>query len=268
MLIACPPHSCYSVIEAISNYYRDKIKSFDSQLGYFVEQFVKDKVSAIGVNIKSGEYVNSDKKSGEIDTAIEFDDLIVLIETKKKSLTKKSKSGHWLGVINDVHKSLLDSQYQALGHEYSLLKDKEITFKNGEAFQLNDRPIEKISMILFDYGAIQDRTIIRQLLPMYLNCTFSSEDAETYSSLKELYKKCLEYRDLYLKYESMFVEKENIPFFGCWFLSVSQLLILLDGVKDFKDFKKALWQTRHITMKTFDWYYEYSYVSSLKEVNS
>jgi hypothetical protein len=48
------------------------------------------------------------------------------------------------------------------------------------------------------------------------------------------------------------------PFFNCWFVSIPQLLVLLDGVTDADSFRKALWSCRHMTTGTSDLYFEIS----------
>lgn len=268
ILIPCPPYSCYAALEAICSYYRAKIKSFDDKVGAPLEKFVNDQISKFKVRAKSGEYENSDGEVGEIDAAVEFDDLIVLIEVKKKSFTRKARSGHWDSVLIDAHKSLLDSQHQALGHEYTLTKDKVIKFKGGDTLELNDRSIEKITLVLFDYGAIQDKSIIRQLLPMYMQCRFSSDDEKLSKSFKVLNERCIEFSDRYAKHVALFDEPPNIPFFSSWFFSLPQFLVLLDDVKNISDLKVALWNTKFVTLKALDWYYEHSYMRSLKSNNS
>ena len=44
----------------------------------------------------------------------------------------------------------------------------------------------------------------------------------------------------------------NQPFFNCWFLSVPQLLVLLDGVTDPAGFRAALWSCRHVVTGSSD----------------
>jgi hypothetical protein len=50
------------------------------------------------------------------------------------------------------------------------------------------------------------------------------------------------------------------PFFHCWFLSVPQLLVLLDDVQGEEDFRKALWDTRHFTTGSSDFYFDLSWI--------
>jgi len=53
------------------------------------------------------------------------------------------------------------------------------------------------------------------------------------------------------------------PFFNCWFLSVPQVLLLLDGILGAGQFADELRRTRSFTMGTRDFYYEYAYTKRL-----
>jgi len=48
------------------------------------------------------------------------------------------------------------------------------------------------------------------------------------------------------------------PFFHCWFLSLPQVLVMLDNVTDAASFWSALQQVRHISTGASDFYYEFS----------
>lgn len=262
ILIPLPSHSCLAIFEATMSYYRGKISDFDSKIGTQMELFVKGLLEKMKIPFLSGEYKNSDGEEGEIDIAVEFEDLIGLIEIKKKSITRKSQNGDGDSLLFDVHKSLLDSQLQALNHEYTLHKDGKIQFSNGTTLELKERRVEKITLTLFDYGAIQDRTIIRQLLIFYMQCRFNVSSSE--KRYKDLNDKCDKFSQKYTKLSSLFEKPENIPFFGSCFFSVPQFLILLDDVKDAAGLKKSLFNTKFTTSKSLDWYFEHEQMSKIK----
>ena len=58
----------------------------------------------------------------------------------------------------------------------------------------------------------------------------------------------------------------NNPFFNCWFLSVPQLLVVLQYCNGNEDFQKVMYSTRHITMGTHNFYAEF-YHSFIKNNN-
>ncbi|MGD0433650.1 MAG: hypothetical protein ABSA58_21420, partial [Acetobacteraceae bacterium] len=53
------------------------------------------------------------------------------------------------------------------------------------------------------------------------------------------------------------------PFFHCWFLSLPQLMVLLDDVHDNESFRTALWKTRHIITGSSDFYHDLAYMRNL-----
>jgi hypothetical protein len=54
------------------------------------------------------------------------------------------------------------------------------------------------------------------------------------------------------------------PFFHCWFLSVPQIILLLDDTHDPASFRAALWKTRHIATGSSDFYHDYAYLNGWK----
>ena len=58
------------------------------------------------------------------------------------------------------------------------------------------------------------------------------------------------------------VEKDFYVF-HCWFLSMSQVLVLLDGVDSPEALKQALWKTRHVVTGGSDVYFDHSYMKNL-----
>jgi len=58
------------------------------------------------------------------------------------------------------------------------------------------------------------------------------------------------------------------PFFHCWFLSVPQILVLLDGIQGTEMFKEALWKTRHIVTGSCDFYFDNAHMRKLEASTS
>src|SRR5262249_40586055 len=57
------------------------------------------------------------------------------------------------------------------------------------------------------------------------------------------------------------------PFFHCWFLSVPQLLVALDDVRDAQGLKDAIWKTRHLITGSSDFYYDNAFMRGWKAAN-
>lgn len=252
-----------ATIEAILNYFREHLKNFDGRLGLVIETFVKAEAGKKGLTVFSGEYVAYDQNDAEIDVAADLTDLIPFMEIKKKPLTRLSKSGIDDALLVDLSKSLLDSQIQILRHELTLRKKGSINSKTGATLNWNDREFERISVCLFDYGGLQDRTIIRQLMSLFYRSQFSHPDPKMNTKMQDLNVKTTKLGDLYDEWLQETGGSPNIHFFNCWFLSVPQILLLLDGVSTDREFKDNLLRTKHMTMKTLDFYYEYSYMKTM-----
>jgi hypothetical protein len=88
-----------------------------------------------------------------------------------------------------------------------------------------------------------------------LGARFSTPDPEIDKALKGL-NQSLDELNAQENALTLLRRPPSRPFFNCWFLSVPQLLILLDRVNSPDDFRKELWSTRNYTLSTSDFYYE------------
>jgi hypothetical protein len=50
---------------------------------------------------------------------------------------------------------------------------------------------------------------------------------------------------------------EEYLFYNCWFLSVPQILIILDNVNSSDDLKREIWRNRSVSFSCMDFYKEY-----------
>jgi hypothetical protein len=53
-------------------------------------------------------------------------------------------------------------------------------------------------------------------------------------------------------------------FFDCWFVSIPQILLLLESAQTNSDFINALTRMKFVTFGTLDFYYEYSLIRDRK----
>ena len=114
-------------------------------------------------------------------------------------------------------------------------------------------------MSLFDFGSFQDRILLKQFLESTLNASFLSADPALKKRFNELNTLLGDVRaQISLLYPG--IAELNQPFFHCWFLSVPQLLLLLDGVSSADEFKAALWKTRHMSTGSSDFYFDNAYM--------
>lgn len=255
------PEALFTALRALDT-------DFDDKVGKQIERFLEAEFKNHGVPVHGGDYdVNGEH--GECDIVAETPEKVVFIELKKKPLTRNAKAGQDAYLILDLAGSLLAAQAQAGWHELRLRRHGHLELTNSEEpykLDLNGREVERIAVSLLDFGSFQDRVFLRHLLETTLSSGFSPLDPE----LTRRFEKINETLDEIRKQNSEIHQgKDNIaqPFFHCWFLSLPQLLILLDDVTDMTSFWSELVRTRHITTGSADFYYELSYMRGMK-VNS
>jgi hypothetical protein len=200
---------------------------------------------------------------------IEAPDAVILLELKKKSLTRRSKAGSDIALLLDLAGSLLDAQAQAGWHEVRLRRDGHLDLDHEGTttrLNLNGRNIERLAISLLDFGSFQDRIFLQQFLEATMNAQFTPVDANFTDKFAGINKTLGEIREqIALLHPGELQIKQ--PFFQCWFLSVPQLLILLDGVTEVSGFKAALWNCRHIATGSSDIYFDMSYMKRLKSTS-
>jgi hypothetical protein len=268
---ACAP----AVIEALFSPLRAADpRDFDKKVGQQIERFLRQELSKKGVRTSGGEYkVNGE--DGECDIVIETSAIVIFLEVKKKPLTQKARAGSDAAVLLDLAGSLLDAQLQAGWHEVRLRRQGYIDLvdQDGQStrLSLNGRGVERIAITLFDYGAFQDRILLGQFLEANLEIEkYSTADAAVQKKFDELNVKLKDLRNQVRELEVINRDPnaKQHPFIQCWFLSIPQLLILLDSVENNEDFKKALWSTRHITTGSFDFYSEFAQMKKFRKAHT
>lgn len=230
--------------------------NYDLDLGTELENLIKVEMNKNNINYQSGHY-KFDGEEGDCDIIIESNDTIVLIEVKKKALTRASQSGDDIKLILDLSKSLLDAQLQVGKHEILLRKNGYIRFDDGTKLEFNDRTIERIALTLLDYGGFQDRYVINHLLEVMSTSNFVANDSKYENHFKELKEKTDKLKKqtkVLAKYDDIYIK---FPFFNCWFFSLPQLLILIDDSLDNESFVHQMRKIKHIRFMSLDFYYEY-----------
>jgi hypothetical protein len=244
-------------------------KKFDSCIGLRIEEYLDSKLSEKGIISNRGEY-SAGIIQGECDLVIETDDTIILIEAKKKVLTRNAKSGDDISIILDLADSLLSSQLQA-GKTEILLRENEylqLKDRNGKIYDLvlNGRNIERISMTQLEFGGFQDRTVLRQLLLALITHNFGTYSSEPtiLKKFKKLEKKQIEWRT---QYQELTKYYSRYKFFNCWFLSLAQLLEIINRSEDSNSIMTLLKSMRSVTTGSLDFYKELLNGINMKRIN-
>ena len=248
-------------LEAVLTPLRDTHKNLDDrQIGPAIERFLRGEFDSHRIPTLTGCY-RVDGRSGECDLIVETAEHILLFEIKKKPLTRLARAGSDAHLVLDLANSLLAAQVQAGWHEVLLRRHGFLDLTHEGAtvrLELKDRGIERIAVSLLDYGSFQDRVFSKQFLEGTMNAAFAANEPTLRKEFDEL-NKSLEavreqIRELYPNQPAI-----NQPFFHCWFLSVPQLLVLLDKVEGAEEFRRELWRTRHIVTGSSNFYWDYAH---------
>lgn len=183
-----------------------------------------------------------------------------LCRGKKKTLTRRAKAGSDAHLLLDFAGSLLAAQAQAGWHEVQLRRHHHLDLaRDGIAkrLELNGREVERVAVSLLDFGSFQDRFLLKQFLELTMNVSFTPVAASLNEKFEELNELLVAIRkQVAALYPGQ--KEVNQPFFNCWFLSVPQLLVLLDGVTDGASFRAELWSCRHVVTGSSDFYFDLS----------
>lgn len=257
-------------LEAAFTPLRAIIKGFDDKVGRSIERFLAAEFSARNIDSLTGEY-DVPEGHGEVDLAVESENAIILVELKKKALTRTAKVGNDAALLIDLAGSLLAAQVQAGWHEVRLSKYGHLDLEGQDGvvrrLAARSREVERIAVTLLEYGSFQDRILLKQFLEASLNASFAPRLDALKKKFDSLNSDLAALRDQVAALYPRGDERRR-PFFNCWFLSVPQILLLLDDATDAESFKAALWSTRHFTTGRSDFFADYAYMKTLKTASA
>ncbi|MFV8323544.1 hypothetical protein [Flavobacterium sp. LS2R12] len=259
-----------SYYEAIASKIRETNKRLDQQLGHPIEDFLHRKFKQKGIVALTGDYTYLGQ-AGECDFLIESDKSIILIEAKKKPLTRKSKSGNDIDIIVDLSSSVLEAQRQAGRTAIVLMESGSIELKQTDGsikvVYLNGREIERIALTQLEYGGFQDRITMENFLKSLLTHTITttSNEPQIIKKFDDLASKQQVWIEQYNKFKDLDPNIEHWAYRNCWFFSLPQILELINLSSCNKSFEKALKATKYVSMGTMDWYSEYEYTIKMNQ---
>ena len=253
-------------VEAVLAAMRDIVgKTFQDQVvGPGVEHLVRQELLARGITAVRGDY-DVPNVHGECDLVIDAADRLAFIELKAKALTRDANAGSDVDVTLSLSGSVIAAQQQAMGHELELRRNGKLTLvEEGsvDSYGLTWRgqTVDRIALGIFDYGAFQDRTAVAQLLNHVLGARYDAINdvvrAQRKGELKKL-NDSLEKLSRYVEAWPAVNANQHDAFSNCWFMSVPQLLLLLEDVTGPDDFFSNLDVLRRLTYQTCNFYFEY-----------
>jgi len=235
----------------------------NTKIGPALEGHIHARLSERGITFSHGKYADGTKPDGEVDVLVESIKDISLLEIKKKVLTRASKTGSDIYLIIDLAASLLDAHLQTGRTELLLRKQGRIDIVDqgsAKRIELKEREVERIALTHWDYGSFQDRGIINNILRglVYREVRLLREDDPgQVEAFKKIQKKSTKWRIQAAELSAIDKGFDNFPFFNCWFLSIPQLLMVLEHCRNNEEFYEVLHSTRHITSSSNNFYYEF-----------
>lgn len=264
-------------LEAYLSHLRNNIKNVDAWLGTVIEEYIYKLFNRNGIKVYTGEYSfkidtngREEKIDGECDGLIEFDKEIVLLEIKKKSLVRYSRSGDDAHILADLGATLLASQVQGFKTQLALsvgdlkLNENSIT----KLIVQNGRNIFRWSITLLPFGDIQDKSIVGEILNIFMYTDFeyslgdetklSDSQTEEYRKKKKQIEKVSRLQNELRKYIELLKLKR--PFMSSAFFDVENIFYILRLCPSIKEFTEVLSKLRHISFGTLDLYKELAHI--------
>jgi len=265
----CPPISIAApaALEALLAAIRSIDKQADTRVGTITEKIVRRALLQFGVPTKSGNYHarNSEGRivDGECDLVVESEKKIVFIEIKKKPLTRAARSGNDVQLLVDLTDGLLSSQLQSLGHQALLKENGSLILEAGTEqetiVEYNGREVVRLSLVLLDFGSIQDRMTVQKFMQIIRSADLEANDQSLQIRLDKLAPKFTELKTL----STSLSLSGPFPFQDSYFLSIPQLLWLLERVNNESDFIKELTRLRNMATPMRDFYGEHLFAEKL-----
>ena len=253
----CAPAFIEAVVFAMKPVFKGNRRHL---FGKGVEHLLQTRFAARGMQIRAGKY-KSHNVERDCDLVIETDQTIFFIEAKSKALTVKARAGSEVHVILDFAWSALKAQAQAGWHELNLRRHGYLMLKddNGHFYrlELKGRDVERVAVSLHDYGSFQDRSSLMGFLDSHIGASYSvnlPKFQDDFDDLNDILREI----EVQEKELAQHRPEKYSQFANCWFLSLPQMLIVLDDATDAESFRKTLFEIRSVTMGTLDFYREYA----------
>ena len=239
----------------------DNQKDIDKEVGKLIEIFINEKLAEKGITHCSGTYLPPEE--GEADLVVEATKGIMLFEMKKKSLTRKAKSGDEFRIVADLLGSLINSQAQCFRTSHLLIEKGYVNLvdENGKKTNVekHNRTAECISVSLGAFGPLQDRMLIKSIMDEMCNkplvAEYDGDDKQTIKDVKKFNKDMQKWMS-FLNEERVNGDSNKNPFFNSWFLDLEQLMLIVQESNSNDELLARLRETKYVTMGSYNFYRE------------
>ena len=251
----------------------DNQKDIDKEVGKLIEVYINEKLDEKGITHCCGAYPPPGK--GEADLVVEATKGIMLFEMKKKSLTRKAKSGDEFRIMADLLGSLIDSQAQCFRTSHIMIKDGYVDLDDGNGnvtrVEKQDRTTECISVCLGAFGPLQDRMLIKSIMNEICNkplmAEYDGDDKQTIEDVKKFNKDMQKWMP-FLNEERANGDSKTNHFFNSWFLDLEQLMLIVQESNSNDELLARLRETKCVTTGSYDFYRERRIVSQIKRLQN
>lgn len=239
----------------------DKQKDIDKEVGKLIEYYINEKLDEKGITHCCGDYIPP--AEGEADLVVESTKGIMLFEMKKKSLTRKAKSGDTFKIMADLLGSLIDSQAQCFRTSHILIKDGHVDLDDGKGnmtrVEKQNRTAECISVCLGAFGPLQDRMFIKSIMDEMCNNPLTAEyegiDKQNIKDVKKFNKDMQKWMP-FLNEEITNGDSKTNPFFNSWFLDFEQLMLIVKESNSNDELLARLLETKYVITGSYNFYRE------------
>ncbi|MBR6110370.1 MAG: hypothetical protein IKQ08_00270 [Paludibacteraceae bacterium] len=239
----------------------DNQKDIDKEVGKLIEIFINEKLAEKGITHCSGTYLPPEE--GEADLVVEATKGIMLFEMKKKSLTRKAKSGDKFRIVADLLGSLIDSQAQCFRTSHLIIENGYVDLDDGNGnvtrVEKKRRTAECISVCLGAFGPLQDRMLIKNIMNEICNkqltAKYDGDDKQTTKVVKKFNKDMQKWIP-FLKKEIENGDSKKNPFINSWFLDLEQLMSIINEANSNDEFLDKLIETKFVSVGSYDFYRE------------
>lgn len=257
----CSLGSLNAILNLIVSPDGQRSKRNDRLLGYELEHFLREEFSARSFKIAYGDCKSKSGKDFECDLIVETDNVVFIFEIKKKGLTRKAMSGDEVSLLSDLADSLMHSHQQAMNIEYWLKNRRTIHLNHKgtlTSISLNGRKTKRISVSLSDFGALQDKVSLQNILLHASDTTLKHPKEELDSRLIKWRRYAGEIRGLANMNDEY--NGQGIPFYDSFFMSVPQILTILTNSESSSNFESHMLGLNSMTSGTRNFYREFFYM--------
>jgi len=236
----------------------DNQKDIDKEVGELIEVYIKEILVDKKIKHCSGTYSSSEE--GEADLMVEGTNGIMLFEIKKKSLTRKAKSGNEFKIVADLLGSLIDSQAQCFRTSHLMIKDGYVDLDDGNGnvtrVEKQGRTAECISVCLGAFGPLQDRMLIKSIMDEICNNPLTVEYEGSDKQIIKKFNKDMQKRMPFLNEERINGDSKTNSFFNSWFLDFEQLMLIVKESNSNDELLARLIETKYVTTGAYNFYRE------------